>query len=141
MPQRVLLGRIHKTNAKNDTNMQAEFLLDKNIDLAFSSKSKTVGINSSGNYERYSWNPVFIPAKEVLSLLKGFGEKKNNEVLDIMFDQTYFDLTEALLKTESKTEVSPRLQWLAEEIVNIIKGQFILDDTDILFKPGVYAKV
>jgi len=141
MPPDNKLGKMRRNGVKEDAKMKAEFVFDKKIDIKFSSRHKEIDIISSSNYERYSWNPIFIPTKEILSFLKGFGsEDLDKEVLQVMFDQTYFDLAASLLSQGNEENDKARAYNVAEDIVNGIKGCFTLKDTDMLFQPGKYQK-
>lgn len=106
--------------------MSANFVLDKNIHVNFHTNSKSVAIIKNTFYERYSYNPVFIPTKEVLSFMKGFSNLFDK--YELSFDQTYQDICLLLdgpsLREESLPEKS---KWAIGEIENICGGRFIFN--------------
>lgn len=140
LPPEQKLGKMRKIGIAEDARMSASFVLEKGIDLRFRSNSKIVTVEESKNYERYSWDPVFIPTKEVLTFLRGFGNcEMDKNILKLIFDATYFDLATKLLN-DAGQEPREKEEWLLENLVNKMEGRFSLDAGEMSFQPGKYIQ-
>ena len=140
LPPGQKIGRMRKIGAAEDAWMSAQFFPDKGIALKFRSNSKSVTIEKNHDYERYSWNPIFIPTKEILTFLKGFGNNGMDiGILKFIFDETYFDLATKLLQDLGK-EPRDKEEWLLEDLVNAMGGRFSLEAGEMSFQPGTYVE-
>ena len=138
MPQGNNLAKIHRNGVRKDAKVEAEFV-DRKIQFTFPGKKNSIAISNNIEYEKYSWEPVFIPAKEVLTLLEAFSDlSSNKDTLRLMFDHSYFDLCASVLKEASVQTEDSKQRWLYEECVNAIQGLFSLEDNKMSFKPGIY---
>jgi predicted ATPase len=134
------LGKMRKIGVAEDAWMGARFVSDKGIALKFRSNSKSVTIEEKSDYERYSWSPIFIPTKEVLTFLRGFGQSEmDTSTLKLIFDETYFDLAFKLLN-DTVQEPRDTEEWLLESLVNKMGGQFSLEAGEMSFQPGTYIE-
>ena len=85
-------------------------------------------------------SPIFIPTKELLTFLRGFGNiEVDANVLKLMFDETYFDLAAKLLN-DAGQEPREKEEWLLENLVNKMEGRFSLDAGEMSFQPGTYIE-
>lgn len=134
------LGKMRKIGVAEDASMRASFVSDKGIALKFRSNSKSVTVEENSDYERYSLSPIFIPTKELLTFLRGFGNiEVDANVLKLMFDETYFDLAAKLLN-DAGQEPREKEEWLLENLVNKMEGRFSLDAGEMSFQPGTYIE-
>jgi predicted ATPase len=137
------LGSMHRNGAKTRAELKASFIFGKTITVGFSNRSKLVSILQSDYYERYSWKPVFIPTKEVLSLLPGITSSDQNlDLLRLLFDDTYLDLCASLLDsshfadTEVRIDREPRFGSVYSDITAMIGGQYSFSNGDFRFIRG-----
>jgi AAA15 family ATPase/GTPase len=118
------LGKLRKHGVPEDAVLAAQFVFDKKIALSFHTNSKSFVMRKNEGYERYSWAPVFIPTKEVLSFMKGFTSLY--EKYEISFDQAYQDICLLLdlpeIRPENLHEKSKRAM---AEIEGICGGRFV----------------
>jgi hypothetical protein len=92
--------------------------------VTFSNNSKELAIQDRDNYERYQTEAVFIPSKEVLSLMKGFNSLC--EKYGLSFDQTYQDIILLLELPEVRSEILHEIsKWAMMEIEGVCGGRFV----------------
>ena len=113
----------------------------------FTSASKTVALPEISAQPKLG-APLFLPTKEVLSLLRGIKSKDADlKTIESIFDSTYLDLCEKLmvkkpLKAEDLIESDPRFGAVYEKLVNTLEGRFSLNDLGgsvlMSFDPGQY---
>lgn len=118
------LGKLRRHGVLENAQIEANFVFDKRIELTFHTNSKSFAIQKNNSYERYSWAPVFIPTKEVLSFMKGFISLY--EKYGLSFDQTYRDICLLLDLPEIRPEtLHVKSKWAMEEIKGICGGRFV----------------
>lgn len=124
MPIDDKLGKMRRHGVTDNAQLGASFALDKSISVSFHTNSKSIAIQNNKNYEDYSWEPVFIPTKEVLSFMKGFNSLY--EKYGLSFDQTYQDICLLLDLPEIRPEtLHEKSKWAIAEIENICGGRFV----------------
>lgn len=134
------LGKMRKIGVAEDAMMSANFIFEKKIAVTFRSNSKSVTVQENKDYERYNWNPVLIPTKEVLTFLRGFGySEMDTSILKLIFDQTYCDLATKLLSDKGQ-EPQQKEEWLLESLVNKMGGRFSMEAGEMSFQPGTYIE-
>lgn len=116
------IGRLCRNNEK--AIIRADFTPDRSIEFAFSSDMDEVVMTDNQSYEKYSWEPVFIPPKEMLSLFEGFSSLYLKRELTI--DETYFDLCQAIETPKLKGDHSKQTSNLLKKIKKICEGEFLL---------------
>ncbi|MBF0234086.1 MAG: AAA family ATPase, partial [Desulfamplus sp.] len=116
------IGRLCRNDKK--AIIRIDFIPDQSIEFAFSGDMKEVVVTHNQSYEKYSWEPVFIPPKEMLSLFEGFSSLYQKRELTI--DETYFDLCQALETPKLKGEHSKQVSSLLKQMDDICKGKFLL---------------
>lgn len=91
--------------------------------------------------------PVFIPTKEVLSLVRGMRDPKHDRAtIEMIFDDTYLDLADQLLRPSFEDEGSsvgddPRLSTVLRELVDLIGGRYRwTSDNGFRFEAGQYKE-
>ncbi len=126
------LNRLCKHNASENTEiMVSSFLMDKPVEFMLYKTVRTE-MKYSGIKQHSRQRPVFIPAKEVLSIYPNFISLY--EKYHISFDETYYDLcktlTNPLLKNLDKH--AP----LLETLENIIGGKVIFTGNSFYIRSG-----
>ena len=94
MPLDNKIGKIHCYSEAEKAQVEAGFIAEKEIKFTFHNNSRAVAINENKRYERYSYEPLFIPTKEVLSFMEGFVSLYNK--YSLAFDITYYDICSLL---------------------------------------------
>lgn len=124
MPLDDKLGKIHRQGASDQACLSAQFNQNKKITTTFFNNSKALDIQSRSNYEQYHEEAAFIPTKETLSFMKGFGSLYGR--YELSFDQTYKDVFDLLeLPEVRKDMLNEKSKWAMTEIENICGGRFI----------------
>jgi energy-coupling factor transporter ATP-binding protein EcfA2 len=110
------------------------------------SSSRASTVKFVGNHKLAEDSGVFIPSKEVLSLLPAIASKSVNDTqLEALFDDTIFDISRRLLVTppddlSSRLNEDPRLGSLLPNLAVAIKGMYEIDGERQHFVPGEYTK-
>lgn len=144
MPVENKLGAMRRHGVFESAKMEACFVFGKRISVDFRQNSKLVSIRENGRYERYSWDPVFIPTKEVLSLARGMTDAEHDQrTVEIIFDDGYVDLAQKLMMQayddpESKINLDPRFYSLIPALTNLIGGRYRWDAGGFTFQSGSY---
>lgn len=143
------LGKLvrHGTSVGEHAAIDAQFFGGQFLQAKFTSASKTVALTGV-SAQPVLGEPLFLPTKEVLSLLRGIKSKDANlKTIEAIFDSTYLDLCEKLmvkkpLKAEDLIESDPRFGAVYEKLVNTLEGRFSLTDLGesvlMSFDPGQY---
>jgi predicted ATPase len=147
MPLDSKLGSLRRRGASGDANLEAHFALGEKLTVGFSNKSeKSVQLLENVNYEKYNHEPVFIPTKEVLSLIRGMSDPDSDqETLQRVFDDTYLDLCSLLLRNstvvnDDRLDFDPRFGSIFPDIVNAISGKYRFSRRRIRFEEGKYEE-
>ncbi len=138
MPLDGRLGNIRRHGAGNSGNaqLQAEFASDKKVRLSFHTNSKSVVMQDRTAYAQILPASVYIPTKEVLSIMEGLPSLYTKFALS--FDQTYADIFAWLELPPARPEqIVGRTRWAMEEIEKRIGGRFIFHGGGrVTFKAG-----
>ena len=114
MPIDDKLGKMHSQGATDQAYLCARFAQGQKIAATFFKNSKALSIQDWGNYEQYNTEAIFMPTKEVLSLVKGMTDKSHDQkTVELIFDDGYVDLANLLMRpghedTEAKVNLDPR---------------------------------
>lgn len=126
MPMDGKLGKLRRTgtDASENAKVSAIVSLDRSIELSFHANSKSIAVESQNDYTKYSYRPVFIPTKEVLSFMKGFISLYQK--YELSFDATFHDLCIQLDLPEIRSEqLQERSKWAIGEIEKVCGGRFV----------------
>lgn len=146
MPLDDKLGKMHRQGATEQAYLSAQFAGGQEITTSFFYNSEALAIQKRGNYDQYQAEAVFIPTKEVLSLVKGMTDKSHDQnTVELIFDDGYVDLANALMKsghedTEAKINLDPRLNTIIPQLVNLIGGRYQWDKGGFYFQAGKYVE-
>jgi len=119
---------------------------DTQVAISFTSNSKGVQVEDDARSEAQS-RPVFIPTKEVLSLVRAMQDKTHDRAtVEMIFDDTYLDLAALLAKPGFEDEAAtlaedPRLSNVVRELVALVGGRYRwMNDGGFQFEPGGYEE-
>ena len=146
MPLDDKLGRMHRQGAADQAYLSARFAGGQKIAATFFNNSKALAVQNSANYEQYQAEAVFIPTKEVLSLVKGMTDKTHDhKTVELIFDDGYVDLANAMMKsghedTETWVNLDPRLNAIIPQLVGLIGGRYQWENGGFCFQAGKYVE-
>lgn len=119
---------------------------DTKVSISFNSRSKSVQIERDARSETQS-RPVFIPTKEVLSLVRAMQDESHDRAtVEMIFDDTYLDLAALLSKPSFEDEAAsmaadPRLSNIVRELVTLVGGRYRwTNSAGFQFEPGGYEE-
>lgn len=120
---------------------------DARVSISFASNSKVARIEKDAEREGHEARPVFIPTKEVLSLVRGMRHPEHDRTtVEMIFDDTYTDLAELLVRPGFEDEASsfnedPRLSSIVRELAGLVGGRYRwTSDGAFRFEPGSYEE-
>ncbi len=118
------LGKLHRHGATAQSVVSARFASGLEIEAVFHKNSKTLELADVALESLGQSQAVFIPAKEILSLMKGFISLY--ETYDLSLDQTYQNLALLLDLPEVRQDVlQKKAKWAVEELEAICGGRFL----------------
>lgn len=119
---------------------------DTRVAISFNSNSKGVQVEKGARSEAQS-RPVFIPTKEVLSLVRAMQDETHDRAtVEMIFDDTYLDLAALLANPGFEDEAAslaedPRLSNIIRELVALVGGRYRwTNDGGFQFEPGGYEE-
>lgn len=120
---------------------------DARVAISFTSNSRGARIERAAAPEGSEARPVFIPTKEVLSLVRGMRHSEHDRAtVEMIFDDTYIDLAELLVHPGFEDEASslaedPRLSSIVRELVGLVGGRYRWTSGGAFrFEPGNYQE-
>jgi len=131
------LGKLRMAGVGSEqAEVQVTLGNDEKFGVRFNVNSQTVALGDTNYRIGVGDKPVFIPTKEVLSIMKGFTSLY--EKYGLSFDQTYYDICVSLDLPEMRSEnVSEKSKWAIEEIEKVCGGRFIFNGGgNVTFKSG-----
>lgn len=146
MPLDDKLGKMHRQGASDQARLSATFAQGQKITATFFNNSKSLAIQDRANYEQYQAEAVFIPTKEVLSLVKGMTDRNHDQsTVELIFDDGYMDLANALMKSGhgdagAKINFDPRLNTIIPRLVDLIGGRYQWENDGFCFQVGRYVE-
>ncbi|MGH1361657.1 MAG: AAA family ATPase [Burkholderiaceae bacterium] len=146
MPLDDKLGQMHRQGATGRACLSARFAEGQKIAATFFRNSKALAVQDRTNYEKYQAEAVFIPTKEVLSLVKGMADDTHDhKTVELIFDDGYVDLATAMMKgchvdTETQVSLDPRLNTIIPQLVSLIGGRYQWKNGGFCFQAGKYVE-
>ncbi|MET4016635.1 AAA family ATPase [Bradyrhizobium sp. S3.2.12] len=146
-PEESRIGALRASGLEAPTRLGLKRSDDARVAISFASNSKVARIEKDAGTEGHEARPVFIPTKEILSLVRGMRHPKHDRAtVEMIFDDTYIDLAELLVKPGFEDEASslsedPRLSSVVRELVNLVGGRYRwTSDGAFRFEPGSYQE-
>ena len=146
MPLDDKLGNMRRPGARGNAQLKATFALDEELTLTFNGSSELATVISNSAYANYRAEPIFVPTKEVLSLVRGMTDANHDQrTVELIFDDGYLDLAQMLLRDsvddpESKNNLDPRFDSIVPKLANLIGGRYQLENGGFLFQSGAYIE-
>ncbi|MCY4304095.1 MAG: AAA family ATPase [Aestuariivita sp.] len=143
------LGKLHTIGAKKHARLCLQNSNNSTVEVTFGNRSKFLNIHSQTNTTRNTPKPVYIPTKEVLSLVRSIHNKKHDHAtVETIFDDGDIDLAELLIYSSVDKENNsglidnPRLSNIIRELVKHIGGRYCWKSNHgFNFEPGSYQEV
>lgn len=146
MPLDDKLGKMQRQGATDQAYLSARFSGGQKIAATFFNNSKALTIQDRFNYEEYKAHAVFIPTKEVLSLVKGMTDKSHDhKTVELIFDDGYVQLAYAMMKSghedmDTQVNLDPRLNAIIPQLVSLIGGRYQWENGGFCFQAGKYVE-
>ncbi|MGY2916150.1 AAA family ATPase [Bradyrhizobium sp. USDA 3262] len=144
-PEERRIGTLRANGAKAPTRLNLVSSDDARVAISFSSRSQAVQIKVDAGGSGHELQPVFIPTKEVLSLVRGMCHADHDRAtVEMIFDDGYIDLAELLVRPGFDDEASsldddPRLSSVVHELVDLVGGRYRwTSEGAFRFEPGRY---
>lgn len=136
------VGELRRAGDRTEAMLRASDALDRGITVKFAGNATKVKVSAD---DRLDLAPaVFIPTKEVLSLVRGLtSHRPHQPTIERIFDDAYLDLANRL-RTEDdgslqkKTQNNPRFFNIVPKLTNLIGGHYLLKDGGFCFQAGTY---
>ena len=138
------VGALRRSGARGEARLSATFASGQEIDAQFSGSATAAKVSTNTNGEAAP--AIFIPTKEVLSLVRGLtAEQPHLPTIERIFDDGYLDLANALVKEgvndlNAKVQLNPKFGSIVPRLTNLIGGQYLLENGRFVFEPGRYTE-
>ena len=146
-PEESRLGALHTKGVVAGTKLSLVNGDGSAVSVSFGSRSKLFKISETAKLSPHSGKPVFIPAKEVMSLVHGMcNSNYDRKTVEAIFDDGFMDLAELLVCPGFEDEASnvfedPRLSSVIRELVALVGGRYRwTKESAFHFEPGHYEE-
>ncbi len=146
MPLDDKLGNMRRPGERGNAQLKATFALGEELALTFNGASEVATVDLNSAYANYRAEPIFVPTKEVLSLVRGMTDANHDQrTVELIFDDGYLDLAQMLLRDsvddpESKNNLDPRFDSIVPKLANLIGGRYQLENGGFRFQSGTYIE-
>ena len=138
------VGELRRAGNRGEALLSATFVSGQTVTAQFSGTASEVKVSTGSSDEVAA--AVFIPTKEVFSLVRGLvAEKPDQATLDRIFDDGYLDLARQLSEEgaddlDTKVQLDPRFESIVPRLTNLIGGRYELRDGRFCFQAGAYME-
>ena len=139
------IGTLRTNSTKDRAGLIVQNSDESSIAVSFNYNSRKLRFEKGSRPDGKETDPVFIPTKEVLSLVRGMRHPQHNRAtVEMIFDDTYLDLAEKLTRPGFEDEDStigedPRLSSVVRDLVELIGGRYLwTEDGGFRFEAGIY---
>jgi energy-coupling factor transporter ATP-binding protein EcfA2 len=146
-PEESKIGALRASGANALTRLSLVSSDETRVAISFGSRSQEVQIKVDAGGTGHELQPVFIPTKEVLSLVRGMRHPDHDRAtVEMIFDDGYIDLAELLVRPGFEDEASsldedPRLSSVVHELVDLVGGRYRWTrEGAFRFEPGRYEE-
>lgn len=138
------VGELRRTGTRGEAVLSATFALGQEVKARFSGTATVAKVRTNAGS---SVAPaIFIPTKEVLSLVRGLtAEEPDQSTIERIFDDGYLDLARQLIKEgaddlDAKVHLAPRFASIVPRLANLVGGRYELHDGRFCFQAGKYVE-
>ena len=142
------VGVLASKGAQSKTRLLLEKSDESGVDVAFGSRSQYLEFTSGKMSLKPAEKPVYIPTKEVLSLVRGIRHPDHDRAtVEMIFDDGYMNLAELLVQPGFDEKSSdhledPRLSNVIRDLVALVGGRYrSKNEGGFDFQPGRYEEV
>jgi energy-coupling factor transporter ATP-binding protein EcfA2 len=146
-PEENRISALRASGARAPTRLILASSDDARVAISFSSRSQVAQIKVDAGGTGHELQPVFIPTKEVLSLVRGMRHPDHDRAtVEMIFDDGYIDLAKLLVHPGFEDEASglaedPRLSSVIRELVSLVGGRYRwTSEGAFRFEPGCYEE-
>lgn len=146
-PEESSIRALRASGAKASTRLSLVSGGGARVAISFSSRSQAIQIKVDADGTGHELQPVFIPTKEVLSLVRGMRHSDHDRAtVEMIFDDGYIDLAELLVHPGFDDEApnldeDPRLSSVVRELVDLVGGRYRwTSEGAFRFEPGRYEE-
>ena len=138
------VGELRRAGARGEAMLSATFASGQEMTAKFSGKATTAKV--SANMDGDLAAAIFIPTKEVLSLVRGLtAEQPDQPTINRIFDDGYLDLARQLAKAgmgdlDAKVQFDQRFASIVPRLANLIGGRYELHNGRFCFQAGEYVE-
>lgn len=138
------VGELRRAGTRGKAELKASFASGQVVTAKFYGKDTQANVACS--VDRGVAEAIFIPTKEVLSLVRGLtAEQPDLPTIERIFDDGYLDLAQQLVKEgandlNAKVQLDPRFASIVPRLTNLIDGQYLLENGRFVFQPGLYVE-
>ena len=138
------LGELRRAGTRGDAVLTAAFASGQEITARFSGTASQAKVSTGVGADVAA--AIFIPTKEVLSLVRGLtAEQPDQPTIERIFDDGYLDLARQLIQEgaddlDAKAQPDPRFASIVPRLANLIGGRYELHQGRFCFQAGEYVE-
>jgi len=138
------VGELRRIGTRGDAVLTAAFASGQEVTARFSGTASQAKVSTRLGSDIAA--AIFIPTKEVLSLVRGLtNEQSDQPTIERIFDDGYLDLARHLIKEEAddldaKVQLDPRFASIVPRLANLIGGRYELHEGRFCFQAGKYVE-
>ncbi len=138
------VGELRRSGTRGEAQLSAIFASGQEVSAQFNGSATVAKVSARVHAEAAP--AIFIPTKEVLSLVRGLtAEEPHLPTIERIFDDGYLDLAQQLAKEgandlDAKVQLNPKFASIVPRLANLIGGQYLLDKGRFVFQPGHYVE-
>ena len=138
------VGELRRVGERGEASLSATFASGYDITAQFSGSATVVKVST--NTQGEASPAIFIPTKEVLSLVRGLtAEQPDLPTIERIFDDGYLDLANLLVKEgandlNTQVQLNPRFAGILPHLTNLIGGQYLLENGRFVFEAGSFVE-
>ena len=138
------VGELRRAGSRGDAQLSATFASGQSTTAKFNGSAEAIRVTHPTVGEVLP--AIFIPTKEVLSLVRGLtAEQPDLSTIERIFDDGYLDLARQLAMASAndlnaKVQLDPKFASIVPRLANLIGGQYLLENSRFVFEPGRYEE-
>ena len=141
------VGTLSSKGTQSQTRLRLVNNDDSAVEVTFGARSQYLDFASDAVKSKSAETPIYIPTKEVLSLVRGIRHPAHDRAtVEMIFDDGYVNLAELLMEPGFDEETSdlledPRLSNVIRDLVTLVGGRYREKiDGGFEFQPGRYEE-